>query len=74
VYAQRDYRDAESNLGNLYERAFNDKQRSIEMYSIAADLGDAKSSEACVRLQSEGFTIPVKVKRKKLVCILLSIY
>jgi TPR repeat protein len=73
-YAQQDYRFAEANLGLLYEHDFKDKQRAIEMYSIAADLGHVKSSEACVRLQSEGYTLPVEVKRKKLIYILLDIY
>jgi TPR repeat protein len=64
-YAQGDYLFAESNLGLLYENEFKDKQRAIEMYSIAADLGSSFASEACIRLQNEGYQMPEKVKRKK---------
>jgi TPR repeat protein len=64
--AKGEFHQAEFNLGLLYEFELNDKQRVIEMYSAADDLGSVKASEYCERLKGEGYKMPEKVKRKVL--------
>jgi TPR repeat protein len=64
--AKGEYHLAEFCLGLLYEFDLNDKQRAIEMYSAADDLGYAPALEYCERLKGEGYRMPEKVKSKVL--------